>query len=72
VTKLRPKKVLIIEKGEAEAEAAERVEHCTWSVVNIATGNTSMALDFDSVLKIRRNLTAWDEVLRVFMYSDTW
>jgi hypothetical protein len=72
VKKLRPKKVLINEKGEAEAEAAERVEHCTRSVVNIATGNTSMTIDFDSVVKIHRNLTVWVEIVRVFVHRDIW
>jgi len=58
VKKLRTTYVFIIEKGEAEAEAAERPEHCTWSNVNIAPGNTSMTIYFDPVLKIRRNLAA--------------
>jgi ribosomal protein S30 len=35
-----------------KARLAERTEHYTWSIVNIATGNTSMIIDFDSVLKM--------------------
>ena len=62
----------ILEKGEAEAGAAERVQHCTWLTANISTGNRSMTIHFDPLLKIRRNLATWVRVLWVFMYSDTW